>query len=144
MKRPRSPFDILEVSPSDDLTTIRLAWRAKVRRLHPDRAQNAALATAELAEVNAAFDALKGHKPVRSGSRPEAAPVRRGRKGPAAKGQVGNERRSGREGGDPAPKEAAPAGGVLHRTAASRPVAREDSARAIRGYAAARPFIAAA
>ena len=59
MRRPRSPFDILGVSPADDMTTIRLAWRAKVRRLHPDRAPDAARASAELAEVNAAFDALQ-------------------------------------------------------------------------------------
>ncbi|MCG6885459.1 MAG: J domain-containing protein [Silicimonas sp.] len=63
MTRPRSPFAILGVSPADDMTTIRIAWRAKVRALHPDRACDKVRANADLAEVNAAFDALQGHVP---------------------------------------------------------------------------------
>ncbi|MEM7752668.1 MAG: J domain-containing protein [Pseudomonadota bacterium] len=63
MRKTRSPFDILGVSPADDITAIRMAWRAKVRLLHPDRATDKAAATALLAEVNAAFDALQGHVP---------------------------------------------------------------------------------
>lgn len=65
MNKGRTPFEILGVTPADDLQTIRLAWRAKVRRLHPDHAQNKTRATAQLAEVNAAFDALQGHVPRR-------------------------------------------------------------------------------
>ena len=104
MRRPRSPFDILGVSPADDMTTIRLAWRAKVRRLHPDRAPDAARASAELAEVNAAFDALQGHGPKR-----DAQP-----------------------------------GAVSLRVVVSANGATDACGRAIRGYLAARPIIAAA
>lgn len=57
------PFKTLGVRPSDDMTTIRLAWRAKVRAHHPDHASDPVVATAELAEINAAFDALQGHVP---------------------------------------------------------------------------------
>ncbi|MEL7149247.1 MAG: J domain-containing protein [Pseudomonadota bacterium] len=66
MGKTRSPFDILGVTPADDMATIRMAWRAKVRALHPDRAKNKRQATAALADVNAAFDALQGHEPMRS------------------------------------------------------------------------------
>lgn len=61
MSKKRTAFSILGVTPADDMATIRMAWRAKVRRLHPDRAADKSVATAELAEVNAAFDALQGH-----------------------------------------------------------------------------------
>ena len=70
MGKLRSPFEVLGVTPADDMPTIRLAWRAKVRALHPDRAENKRRATAELAEVNAAFDALQRHEPT--GSKPVA------------------------------------------------------------------------
>ncbi len=70
MKKNRSPFDILGVSPADDMTVIRMAWRRKVRQLHPDLAEDKASATAELAEVNAAFDAVQGHVPKRTAKKP--------------------------------------------------------------------------
>ncbi len=63
MKEKRSPFDILGVTPADDMTTIRMAWRAKVRVLHPDVVGNTAETTERFAEINAAFDALQGHRP---------------------------------------------------------------------------------
>ena len=66
MGKTRSPFDVLGVTPADDMATIRMAWRAKVRALHPDRAKNKRRATAALADVNAAFDALQGHEPTPS------------------------------------------------------------------------------
>ncbi|MGR3511282.1 MAG: J domain-containing protein [Paracoccaceae bacterium] len=72
MRKNRKLFDLLGVSPADDMTTIRMAWRAKVRALHPDLAGDKALATERLAEVNAAFDALQGHMPKPS-MRPKAA-----------------------------------------------------------------------
>lgn len=80
MKRTRSPFKILGVSPKDDMTTIRMAWREKVRRLHPDLAEDKVAATADLAEVNAAFDALQGHVPK---GRKAKAPPRRAEKAKA-------------------------------------------------------------
>ncbi|MEM6385893.1 MAG: J domain-containing protein [Pseudomonadota bacterium] len=63
MSEVRNPFDVLGVTPADDILTIRAAWRAKVRALHPDQAKNKAEATSRLAEVNAAFDALQSHVP---------------------------------------------------------------------------------
>lgn len=72
MKPKLRHFAVLGVSPADDMTTIRMAWRSKVRALHPDRARNRAKATADLAEVNAAFDALQGHVPKRSVEKPVA------------------------------------------------------------------------
>lgn len=70
MSKARSPFAVLGVSPSDEMTTIRMAWRAKVRALHPDQAHDKAAATAKLAEANAAFDALQGHVPKRKSAEP--------------------------------------------------------------------------
>ncbi len=62
----RSPYDLLGVSPDMDLPAIRSAWRALAARLHPDRLQGEGLpiealrlTEARLAEVNAAFDAIR-------------------------------------------------------------------------------------
>lgn len=77
MKANRTPFEILGVTPADDMTTIRMAWRAKVRVLHPDVAGNTAQATERLAEINAAFDALQGHKPSAASRAARAADVER-------------------------------------------------------------------
>lgn len=78
MRKSQKAFDTLDVSPCDDMTTIRMAWRAKVRALHPDRAKDKRWATERLAEVNAAFDALQGHVPIRPEPKPrtEAVPPR--------------------------------------------------------------------
>ncbi|MEO0916710.1 MAG: J domain-containing protein [Pseudomonadota bacterium] len=71
MRKCQKAFELLDVSPSDDMTTIRMAWRAKVRALHPDQAQDKSWANARLAEVNAAFDALQGHVPLRPEGKPQ-------------------------------------------------------------------------
>ncbi len=77
MSKARTPFDILGVTPADEMTTIRMAWRAKVRRHHPDVAGNAPDATERLAEINAAFDALQGHVPSAEAKAAGAAEVAR-------------------------------------------------------------------
>lgn len=73
MSRARTPFEILDVTPADDMATIRMAWRAKVRRLHPDVVGNTRAASNRLAEVNAAFDALQGHAPLKAAKAAQAA-----------------------------------------------------------------------
>ena len=57
----------LGVSPSDDLATIRAAWRDLVRSHHPDRgARSKENATAKLAAINDAWDTLFNHKSCRA------------------------------------------------------------------------------
>jgi DnaJ-class molecular chaperone len=73
MSKAQTPFEILGVTPADDMTTIRMAWRAKVRRLHPDVVGNTRAASSRLAEVNAAFDALQGHQPSKRAKAAKAA-----------------------------------------------------------------------
>ena len=66
MRRKIAIFDVLGVRPEDDISKIRLAWHKKVKQLHPDLAKNAEDKDASvqvLAQVNAAFDRLKTHKP---------------------------------------------------------------------------------
>ena len=65
MRRKLSIFDTLGVSTSDDLVTIRQAWRRKVKTLHPDLAKDhdKSAASEAFVTVNAAFDALRDHKP---------------------------------------------------------------------------------
>lgn len=65
MRRKFSIFDTLGVSTRDDLDTIRQAWRRKVKTLHPDLAKDhdKSAASEALMTVNAAFVALRDHKP---------------------------------------------------------------------------------
>lgn len=65
MRRKFSIFDTLGVRTSDDLGTIRQAWRHKVKMLHPDLAadQDKPAASEALVTVNAAFEALRDHTP---------------------------------------------------------------------------------
>lgn len=58
----RDPYDVLGVSPQDDLATIRAAWRSAVRESHPDRLharglprEAITLAEARLVAVNRAW-----------------------------------------------------------------------------------------
>ena len=60
---PQEAYDILGVSPTDDFATIRKAWLNQVRQHHPDLNQDDVEgATARLAALNDAFDALVWHK----------------------------------------------------------------------------------
>ena len=81
-------FDLLGAQPSDDAATIRKAWRAMVRTYHPDSfAGDKAVANAKLAELNAAFDTLRDHRPVRdlaAEAARRAATLRASRKAPSA------------------------------------------------------------
>lgn len=59
------PYTVLGVDPSDELDTIRAAWRAEVRESHPDRMQARGvpeeavrLAEKRLIAVNAAWEAI--------------------------------------------------------------------------------------
>lgn len=63
MRRKIAIFDVLAVCPEDDISKIRLAWRKKVKELHPDIVGNDEASGEFLARVNAAFDSLKTHKP---------------------------------------------------------------------------------
>lgn len=60
---PQDAYEILGVLPTDDFATIRKAWLQQVRRHHPDLNPNdVAAATARLAALNDAYDALVWHK----------------------------------------------------------------------------------
>ena len=65
MRRKLSIFDTLGVCTTDDLVSIRQAWRRKVKILHPDLAkdQEKSVACEALVAVNEAFYALRDHKP---------------------------------------------------------------------------------
>ncbi|MEM7471382.1 MAG: J domain-containing protein [Pseudomonadota bacterium] len=63
MRRRIALFDALGVRPEDDIAKIRAAWRKKVKALHPDIAKDKERSAKLLAQVNAAFDELKAHKP---------------------------------------------------------------------------------
>lgn len=66
-----SSFEILGVSPWDDYATIRAAYKRLVRQAHPDASLfNRPQRSARLAELNAAFDNLRNHVPLR-GPRPD-------------------------------------------------------------------------
>ncbi|MBP0481010.1 J domain-containing protein [Sagittula salina] len=68
----QTPFQILGVTACDDHATIRAAWKRLVKLCHPDRCPaDAARLNRKLAELNAAYDKLKNHVPVRA--RPRAA-----------------------------------------------------------------------
>ncbi|ARE39881.1 DnaJ-like protein DjlA [Rhodovulum sp. P5] len=63
------PYTVLGVDPSDDLDTIRAAWRAEVRESHPDRMQARGvpeeavkLAEKRLIAVNAAWEAISAER----------------------------------------------------------------------------------
>lgn len=135
MAHARCPFEVLGVSPEDDMPTIRMAWLAKVRLLHPDFAMDKARATDELATVNAAFDALQGHTPnhrVRATApkRPKRRPlIPRAR--PVA--QTGRDIQCVK-----------PALARTTRAAWSGPADRAARLRAIEGYAQARKVVAPA
>ncbi len=61
-----SPFEVLGVSPSDDYATIRKTWKKLVKANHPDlRAGEKEAATRRLTALNAAFDRLRNHVPIR-------------------------------------------------------------------------------
>lgn len=145
MKKTRTPFDILGVSPADDMTVIRMAWRRKVRQYHPDQAFDKSAATAELAEINAAFDALQGHVP--KGAKKKAAFQKKKPCAPKAKVSP----KSAKSAEQPKP-EAPPVSPqharteTLRRKSMSRLSAemQDRSKRARAGYAQARSIVAVA
>lgn len=65
-----SPYRLLGVSPTDDLATIKAAYRAQIRALHPDQMiargvppEFVKIANDRLAAVNAAFESIEAdHK----------------------------------------------------------------------------------
>jgi len=62
-----TPFEVLGVTPADDYATIRRAWKKLVKENHPDlNGQDKDAATARLTALNAAFDRLRNHAPLRT------------------------------------------------------------------------------
>ncbi len=58
-----NPYEVLGVSPNDDEETIKKAYRALVKKYHPDRYQNTPLAeeaNEKLKEINRAYDIITG------------------------------------------------------------------------------------
>ncbi len=148
MSKKRTPFDILGVTPADEMTTIRLAWRAKVRLLHPDRMTDKAAATAELAEVNAAFDALQGHIPKRSAKKSWSRKLteKRFAKPKAAMASADPEPRD-QSPGRRAPQQRQERRAESSRVTPGRPMSKKAQAlseRARAGYARARDIVASA
>ena len=148
MKQHRSDFDILGVTPADDMATIRMAWRAKVRELHPDVAGNSAGSTERLMEVNAAFDALQGHEPsARARARKQADLERRAQTAELAARAAACRRAEERARLEAVQKKQRAA--ALERAKAAAIKARLKAhmgtvhARAANGYAAARKILVA-
>src|SRR5689334_7255110 len=61
---PRSPWEVLEVSPSASSEEIRAAYQAKVRQYHPDKVASMGPELQEVAErhtkeINAAYEAVR-------------------------------------------------------------------------------------
>lgn len=74
----QAAFKSLGVSPGDDHACIRSAWRAMVRRYHPDRIKgDKAAANRLLAELNAAYDAVSQWSPEKAKSYTHAQQARR-------------------------------------------------------------------
>jgi curved DNA-binding protein CbpA len=56
----KKSYALLGVSPKDDAATVKAAWRRLVRNYHPDQAKtDLDEANKRLAEINAAFDAVR-------------------------------------------------------------------------------------
>ena len=101
-----SPYEILGVSPLDDFTTIRAAWRRLVKTCHPDVWYGTAEeATARLMAVNDAYDLISVlHNRVRAEAETRSrsrARARRTLRQAQAKA-VDSPSRAGAKGGDPA------------------------------------------
>jgi curved DNA-binding protein CbpA len=145
MSKTRTPFDILGVTPADDMATIRMAWRAKVRQLHPDVAGNTKGSNERLAEVNAAFDALQGHKPKLRAEAPKTSdavrPVER------ARSEVRKQRAEARRKSDVEAARRAAQAAETAKAGAIRARLRDHMgtvyATAATGYAIARRILAA-
>lgn len=61
----RDPYDVLGIEPGASAATVKAAWRRLARAHHPDLASDAASqrkATRRMAEINAAYEALR-HAP---------------------------------------------------------------------------------
>jgi len=59
------PYKVLGVNPGDDEETIKKAYRALVKKYHPDRYVNtpmADMATEKLKEINEAYDMITNKK----------------------------------------------------------------------------------
>ena len=146
MSKTRTPFEILGVRPSDDMATIRRAWRAKVRRLHPDLAEDKWQATAVLAEVNAAFDALVAQSATWD---VETETARKAAKAHAQACQVGEcrakTRRRALERSDAARRRREALARELEKSEAAKSRLKSDmgtiNARAAEGYAKARRVV---
>lgn len=54
----RSPYEIMEISPSASMTIVEAAYRAKAKELHPDRGGDAD----SMRELNEAFEAVKAER----------------------------------------------------------------------------------
>lgn len=113
----RDPHLVLGVEPGASAATIKAAWRRLAREHHPDLAADPAAArraTRRMAEINAAYEAL----------RDRARPGRAGRTGPTAARRAGGEASgSHADGGDSAarprysPRRERPVTGRLDTTA---------------------------
>lgn len=60
-----NPYEVLGVNPNDDEETIKKAYRALVKKYHPDRYVNtpmADMATEKLKEINEAYDMITNKK----------------------------------------------------------------------------------
>lgn len=82
-------FRLLGVPPDADAATIRTAWRALVRRYHPDQIRDdRAAADRRLADLNAAYDMDSSWQPSTAGRQQKAPrarpPPRRARRPDAA------------------------------------------------------------
>ncbi len=98
----RDPHSVLGVAPGASAATIKAAWRRLAREHHPDLATDAAerrTATRRMAEINAAYNELRGAVPP-----PSARGRHAGADGPAGAPGAGPEEHARPSGPPPPPR----------------------------------------
>ncbi len=121
----RDPHEVLGVDRDASQATVKAAWRRLAREHHPDLAGDAAArrdATRRMAEINAAYQALRagaGGRPGRSGTPGSGA-------GTAGSQAPGQRRARGRASQRPAAAATQPAGHRPFRHDAPLPAAQRD------------------
>ncbi len=70
------PFAVLGVTPGASAADIAAAYRAAAKRWHPDVAGSDGVAASRMAELNAAYDAIRAADAAPAAREPEPAPAR--------------------------------------------------------------------
>lgn len=118
----RDPYEVLGVEPGASVATVKAAWRRLARANHPDLAADAAAqrkATRRMAEINAAYEALRRIPRTGAGRARSAPPPSEGRA--RADDRAGPRPDAGRPTGPPPPPPTRPVTARLDTTELFRP-----------------------